>query len=212
VKRQSFSSRRARRGGYTAIEVLISLTVFAIGAAGVIAMQRAAVQGNLDARRLDTANSITRAWIERLRRDAMKWTQPSNISQATVLNGARDTGSWALPTGCATPFDGGCASFDQFGHDLDIATYSANAVFCANIKVDTVARDPATTDPTVLRVAVRVYWPRGLGTAASGGAGSGFCSSGGLTDTSAGPDAPNAGQIYHFVQAVTLLSSSQVPQ
>ena len=58
--------------GYLVIEVVMALTVLAIGGAGVITMQKTSVTGNLDARKAtDVANSIARMWVERLRQDGM---------------------------------------------------------------------------------------------------------------------------------------------
>lgn len=55
----SRASSRPRTGrGYTAIEVMLAITVLMIGSAGVMSMQKASIQGNFDARRLDLANSI----------------------------------------------------------------------------------------------------------------------------------------------------------
>ena len=68
----------AARRGYTAVEVLMAMTVMAIGAAAVMTMQKTSVQGNLDARKTDIANSIARTWVERLQRDAMQWTLPEH--------------------------------------------------------------------------------------------------------------------------------------
>lgn len=78
------AKREAR--GYTAVEVLMGLALFAIGAAAVISMQRAAIQGNVDARKLDMANSIAHEWIERLRRDAALWTQPGPANPQAPSN------------------------------------------------------------------------------------------------------------------------------
>jgi hypothetical protein len=180
-------------------------------------MQRAAVQGNLDARRLDTANSIARAWLERVRRDAMLWDTATNINNTVIINNNLGSG-WVMPSSCPASgvTDGLCSGFDAFGHDLDTGHYP-NAVFCSNIKLDVVAKDTSNTNPTVVRAVVRVYWPKGLSSASNGVAaysagGAGFCSTAGLADGTSGPDAPNGTQIYHFVQATTLLTNSPVPQ
>lgn len=203
--------------GYTAVEVLLSMTVFAIGAAGVIAMQRTAVQGNLDARRLDVANSIARAWTERLRRDAMTWTTAANLSQSTILSDAVNNPGWRIPFGCDATFpDGTCAAFDAFGHDIGHPTAPTHVgnpdvpVFCANVRADIVAQHQ--TSPAVVRIMVRVYWPKGLGQAAYGTSTDSFCSTSALGDLTKGPDAPTASQIYHFVQDVTLVTRTVLPQ
>src|SRR5271165_2005192 len=91
--RPRHSFKPSTRRGYTAVEVLMAMTVMTIGAAAVMSMQKASVQGNLDARETDVANSIARMWVERLQRDAMQWTQPNNqnptlnnFSQAVLLS------------------------------------------------------------------------------------------------------------------------------
>ena len=90
--------------GYTAIEVLMAMTVMAIGGAAVITMQKTSVTANLDARRADVANSIARTWVERLRRDAMAWTLPgpagggNNIANALIISkGIAVSPTWFLP-------------------------------------------------------------------------------------------------------------------
>ena len=66
------------------------MTLFAIGAAGVIGMQRVTIQGGEDARRFDMATNIANEWIARLQRDATFWTQPNAENQNTIdLNRTR---------------------------------------------------------------------------------------------------------------------------
>ena len=122
------------RRGYTAIEVMISMAVLAIGAAAVMTMQRGAVQGNVDARRIDAGNSIARLWMERLRRDAMLWTLPNSrnpnpgsdnrVANAPLL--AVVDGQWHAPVGRlsdetpsgANPPPPISPGFDLLGRDL----------------------------------------------------------------------------------------------
>src|SRR5262249_22179703 len=110
MKFPSRSRMRSSRG-FTAVEVLVAMTLFAIGAAGVISMQKVAIEGNADARSFDVATGIGAEWLGRLRRDSMAWTKPNaidttnNLSTTTWLkqaptvvdpNPAADTG-WVLP-------------------------------------------------------------------------------------------------------------------
>jgi Tfp pilus assembly protein PilV len=202
----------------------MAMTVFAVGAAGIIGMQRASVQGNFDARQLDLANSIARAWVERLRRDAAKWTTPgppTDYTATTFLTAPyKDAANWVLPTAACpssgsvvtnvSNADGLCPAFDAFGRDLAMDAIN-QASFCVNIRIDTVAKDSNNND-AVLRAMVRVYWPRNLIAAPYVSGGARFCSTGALGDITTGPDAPTSNQIYHFVQAVTLISSNPTPQ
>jgi prepilin-type N-terminal cleavage/methylation domain-containing protein len=71
---------KQNRRGYTAVEVLIAITLFAIGAAGVIGMLKVTVQGASDARRFDIATNIANEWVSRLQRDSMLWTLPNAVN------------------------------------------------------------------------------------------------------------------------------------
>jgi prepilin-type N-terminal cleavage/methylation domain-containing protein len=149
--------KRAR--AFTAVEVLIAMTVMAIGAAGVISMQRASVQGNLDARKADIANSIARTWVERLQRDISQWTQPgpssplgNNMANAQVIAaGITGQNAWFAPTQYWTA-QGFSPSFDILGRDV-----AAGGVFCANVRLNWLT---ATQD--LIRADVRVLWSRGI--------------------------------------------------
>jgi prepilin-type N-terminal cleavage/methylation domain-containing protein len=159
--------------GYTAIEVLIAMTVMAIGAAAVMSMQKASVQGNADARKTDVANSIARMWVERVERDATQWTQPNsanvlanNLGTATTLLTNLDNG-WFLPTAPA-PMS---YAYDILGRDLQ-GNDVGNAVFCVNMRLKTlvtgVAVQGGAAVPQLIRADVRVLWLRGLGVNPSG--------------------------------------------
>ena len=123
----------------------MAMTVMVIGAAAVMSMQKAALTGNLDARKTDMANNIARQWVERLQRDAMQWTCPSAACQSTnnmcpgggaagaqLICSRRSassgtelnvTGLWFLPTqymGTTNP-ESMSPGFDILGRDLPSA-------------------------------------------------------------------------------------------
>jgi prepilin-type N-terminal cleavage/methylation domain-containing protein len=171
------ASARTTRRGYTAVEVLMAMTVMAIGAAAVMSMQKASVQGNLDARKTDVANGIARTWIERLQRDAMQWTCPSpacqsstNINLAKLLSAgssnpsSRINGKWFLPLdyigGGGTIAETMSPGFDILGRDLPQGQL-ANAEFCVNVRLSWLVPQ-TTTQPGLIRADVRVLWVRGV--------------------------------------------------
>ena len=199
------SKKRSR--AYTAVEVLISITVLAIGATGVIAMQRAAVQGNVDAREMDMANAIGNEWMERLKRDATLWTPsavaavpPTNLSRAVLVN-ENITGAWFVPkarfVSAAPQNDIESPGFDALGRDVDNLDYTGTGLrYCVNVRLT-----PLTTDQTMIRAEVRVYWPRLL---------------------TASPDPKFCNQVppvtldlqtdkYHFVYLVSVLRQNAEP-
>ncbi|MBV9950178.1 MAG: prepilin-type N-terminal cleavage/methylation domain-containing protein [Myxococcales bacterium] len=198
-------SARLARAGYTAVEVLMAMTVMAIGAAAVMSMQKASVQGNLDARQTDIANSIARTWAERIQRDAMQWTTPGpshtdlpdNLNAASLLQygAVSSAGRWFLPTlylGNAVPTSPG---FDMLGRDLPNAQLGT-AFFCTHLRV-------SSLDPTGLyRLDVRVLWPRGIVTALTPGATTNVC------DTSVATDDRPDPKRYHAIYLTTAVKAN----
>lgn len=167
--------RRSRLGqlAYTSVEVLIAITIFSIGAAGVIAMQRASVQGNYDARAMDVANNIAREWQERLQRDADTWRDPKvPFSTATTntlwLKGATTTPTVAVPTYLSGAAAGRSPAFDLLGRDLGKTegegTTAEVATFCTQLSLTALANPKAGEPTRLVRAEIRVYWARNGGT------------------------------------------------
>jgi prepilin-type N-terminal cleavage/methylation domain-containing protein len=172
--KQGPASGRGDRG-FTAVEVLIAMTVMFIGAAAVMAMQKTSVTANLDARKADVAANIARTWVERLRRDAMAYTQPSASNAASNLPASLkanlDSGAWFRPTadmlgnqGVPGPVENVSYAFDILGRDLAATDIAApNVQFCAEARLTTLVNNPAAANaPVVIRADVRVLWPRGI--------------------------------------------------
>jgi hypothetical protein len=181
------------------------MTVMAIGAAAVMSMQKASVQGNLDSRQTDVANSVARTWAERVQRDAMQWTtpgpsntnQPDNMAVAAILKqgAVASNAKWFLPNqylGNAVPLSPG---FDMLGRDLPVDSLGT-AIFCAHLRV-------STLDQTGLyRLDVRVLWPRGIVTSVTTGATTNAC------DTSvATSDTPDPKR-YHAIYLTTAVKGN----
>jgi prepilin-type N-terminal cleavage/methylation domain-containing protein len=171
LSRSLLRSRPARRA-YTVIEVLMAMTVMAIGGAAVITMQKTSVTGNLDARRADVANSIARIWVERLQRESMTWTLPSregptqnNLGGAPVLNQVTlSPGLWFLPTqdmGKNGADETMSPAFDILGRDLPQASM-ASADFCVHVRLQWLGLTLIPPFGDLMRVDVRVVWPVGI--------------------------------------------------
>jgi prepilin-type N-terminal cleavage/methylation domain-containing protein len=172
--RPSASSDLARRErtasrGYTAVEVMMAMTVMTIGAAAVMSMQKASIQGNLDARKTDIANSIARTWVERIERDAMQWTLPNaqnqsgnNFANALLLS-SPTYGQWTLPS-----YEMGSSpetmsyAFDILGRDLPTTDINANTIFCVNYRLNWLVTQALPQEPGLIRVDIRVLWPRNI--------------------------------------------------
>lgn len=147
---------RANSRGYNAVEVLMAMTLFAIGAGGVISMQKTSIQANYDARTMDVATALTRTWQERLARDAMSWKAPGSLVNTVHLKDhvqqPNSAVEWFVPTP-STPLDGGSPAFDLLGRDVEV---DANTmVFCTQVRLEWLG-----TTQSLIRAEVRVVWPR----------------------------------------------------
>ena len=146
--------RRARSRGYTVVELMMALGVFATGVTGIIAMQRTTVAANRHARSVVVATGIAQAWLDQLTADSSLWQ--SDLTQTTWLKSV-DTaglnGNWQLPAHVGDRDFG--PRFDLFGNADDAAD-----AYCAHIRLTRLY--PGT--PGVLRAEVRVFWVRDGGT------------------------------------------------
>jgi type IV pilus assembly protein PilV len=150
--------QRRQRAGYTVVEAMMALAVLTVGATGIVAMQKATLVGNERARNLTAANAVASAWIERLRADAIAWTDVDGVSNlantrwlsavGTTWPNNADLGAWFVPASVSA--QNISASADIRGLDTDVA---ADKVFCTHIRVTQLM-------PNVIRAEVRVLWPR----------------------------------------------------
>jgi prepilin-type N-terminal cleavage/methylation domain-containing protein len=211
------TSARLRRRGYTAVEVMMALTILLIASSGVIAMQRGAVQGNVDARRIDTANAIARTWTERLRADATLWTLPNaanptpewgNINSTRFL-GPSSTKTIPIGNGATlgefvlAPEDGSTPplfspAFDVLGRDVK-SDVKELVLFCAHIRLTWLV----TWE--LLRAEVRVIWPRNVGALAA--APDLMCKSIVISD----PATTAELEKYHVISTVTSIRRNPAP-
>jgi len=160
--------RRSR--GYTVVELMMSLAVFATGVTGIVAMQRATISSNLLARNVTVANGIAQAWLTQLQADGTLW-RPTAVPAVTpvwLLTANASNGLWQLPAWNAARQFG--AQFDGFG-----APVQANPQFCAQIRLTWLYGDGTSQGGLagngLIRTEVRVFWPRDTVTTAGFDAG-----------------------------------------
>ena len=199
------SLRRTERG-FTAIEIMLALTLLAICTAGVIAMEQASIDGNYDARRLDVANSVMRLWLERLRRDGMLWTMPNpenpltnNRTSVALLLANVDAdptnASWHLPIARESDTVPLMPQFDLLGRDILATDTTTPIMFCVHTRLSWLVNED------LMRAEVRVFWPKD--TQAMGD-----CTS----DPAAGWETlPATIAKYHFIYGVTAIRRNPSP-
>ncbi len=184
----------------------MALTLLAVGTAGVVAMEQAAIGGNFDARRLDVATSVLRLWTERLRNDGAMWTLPNAKNPATnnlataaplLANAATDPAAavWTLPVareGDTLPL---MPQLDLLGRDVLSSDTTTPVVYCVQTRQTWLVLN------NLIRVEVRVFWPRGNEA---------------MTDCASNPAAgwatlPTTVEKYHFIYGVTAIRRNPAP-
>ncbi len=196
--------RRGRDRGYTAVELLMALSIFAIGVSGVIAMQKVTVAANQHAKDLAIGTHIAQAWLDRLATDATKWNHPSPSYPTPDLgtdtdwlkNADGNANVWFRPAWIPERNFG--AGFDALGNPLAEANVD-QAVYCANVRLTWLY--PATAGNGLLRAEVRVFWLRdGVGGTPNGKP---------VCDPGTDPNLVEVnGDRYHFVYQATAIKQN----
>jgi len=185
---------RARARGYTAVELLMSIAVLAVGISGIIAMQKITVATNQQSKNLNVANQIAQAWQAQLALDAVLWNYPTTLVATSDLGETewlKFVGSgWIrppLPTNTARRQFG--PAFDALGNPIVSASDLAQAHFCTHVRLSWLRHESDGND--LIRTEVRVFWLRdGMG---------GPVNPGLLCDDVPAENIGNAGDRYHFV-------------
>lgn len=151
-------TRRRRARGYTLVESMAAVAVVAVGATGVVAMQKSVLIGNRNGKNLAVANAIAQTWAERLRVDAMAWNDPNGVAdlaETRWLNGG--FGQWFIPNeivGIASP-DADLMGADIFPGDTGPGPNNAPvSAFCTHVRLQRLY-------PQLIRAEIRVFWERG---------------------------------------------------
>ena len=147
--------RSVRTSAFTLIEVMIAVGILTVGSVGILAMQQASTRGNLNARRMTTATSVSRIWVERVRRDALAWTSnvvgsPNGIAATNYIQATPVAGEsgWFAPN---SPDPEESYGFDWFGADTNVAS---EIRYCTHINTRWIVANQ------VARVDVRTFWYR----------------------------------------------------
>jgi hypothetical protein len=146
----------------------MAISVFGIGVAGIISMEKVTSASNQDAKNLAIATHIAESWLDMLQADGAAWNNPSpqnslsDLSTDTiwlnqVVSNANAT-SWFLPQYDAVRFNFGPA-FDALGNPVSTANL-ANAVFCSHLRLSWLYPENPASGNGLIRAEVRVFWLR----------------------------------------------------
>ena len=149
--RRGAPSRRSATEGFTLLEVMIAVAILIVGSVGVLGLQQAATRGNVQGRQITIASQVTATWLERLRRDALRWNAPgtADASRSTTdfLQDV-DPDRWVR----LVPADA-TASYAADWHGSDTRTV-ADTRFCTHVRLQWAM--PGQT----IRADVRTVWAR----------------------------------------------------
>jgi len=144
---------RVRASGFTIVELMMALALFAVGVTGLVAMQVSTTYSNRMAKDLATATQLARTWQERLTMDGNLWGGPNNwaLSNSTWLQVVQASNAqWVLPS-----TSGG---FGPAAGSRGEPVALANAYFCTHIRLTRLLDDPGAG---LIRSEVRVFFPKG---------------------------------------------------
>jgi prepilin-type N-terminal cleavage/methylation domain-containing protein len=191
-------NRPATRG-YTAVELLMAVAVFAIGVSGIIALQKVTVVSNQHAKNLAIATQIAQSWVSQLTADAALWNNPSPVSATDDVQTDpqwlsqvdAQKGAWFEPG--FDPVRQFGPAFDALGNVVSDLTLKQQIQFCTHLRLTQLY--PSDTGGGLIRAEVRVFWFR------NGEESQGFCTGAG-NPTAIG----QAITTYHFVYQTTAIT------
>jgi type IV pilus assembly protein PilV len=139
------------------IEVMMGMAVLAVGATGIVALQKTAALGTLTSRNLTNATSISRSVIEMAESEAGTWTSNTGAGLPT--------GNW-LGTALASP--GAWVRPNLSGYSLDLETLDVTAPalpigYCTHVRATWLGNPtpgPGNTGATAVRLEVRTLFSR----------------------------------------------------
>jgi hypothetical protein len=195
-------SRRSQTGrlGYTVVELLMSLTVLALGASGVIAMQKVTLSTNRHARALTVATRIAEGWADQLAADSTLWTNTASPRGSTAwLQDANPVllRDWYAPAWSDVRLYG--PAFDSLGNPLNATARPGLAHFCTHLRFTFMS--PETEGHGTIRAQIRVFWRREDATVDAPGDDN-LC-------RTTGPEFDNAVDSLHAIYLTTAVRQSQ---
>jgi Tfp pilus assembly protein PilV len=130
--------RRLRHGaGYTLVELMMSLSVFVLGVAGIVGMQKVAISSNQHGKNLAMATHLAQSWLDELAADAGQWNESSDFDEAPWLAKVGAEGgapsAWFRPDYNTRRRFG--PAFDALGNAVATADMPADAHFCTDVRL-----------------------------------------------------------------------------
>jgi len=148
--------QRRWQAAYTAVEVLMSMAVLAVGVVGIIATEKVTLASNMHAKNLAIATRIGETWLGILQAEAALWDNSDSLDRTTWLAQSVAEEDWFRPNHDDTTLNFGPA-FDPLGNPLSQANVG-NARYCVDLRVAPLTAINAGGG--MKRAEVRVFWLR----------------------------------------------------
>lgn len=149
AQRRPHAAGRAVQRGFTAIELVMAMGVFAVGVTGIFAMQTVVTKTYQEAKDVAVATHLAETWQEQLAIDALRW---NNLTNASVWLQA-PSGAWTFPAeNVPTNLGPGFSALGDYA-----ALDGDDVVYCTHIRLTPVIDGIGSG---MVRSEVRVFWPR----------------------------------------------------
>jgi prepilin-type N-terminal cleavage/methylation domain-containing protein len=152
----------ARRKGFNLIELMVSMAVMTVGTAALFALQGYVARSNMNSKEMTIATSIAENWVERLKIDALSWTAPGTVGAPGInlgntgylqdINNAENI--WRRPLLTYNSLLGHSPGADLTGNEISAWPPTVQIGFCTHLRFNWI------TAGTLMRVDVRVFWPK----------------------------------------------------
>ncbi len=151
---------RGGAGGFTLIEVMISLLIFMVALLGLIALQKASIAGTNKGREHTAGVNIARYVMTQLQSEAATWPLAESIAAAEdfpmLAQGLGNPGRWNLLADGDGPVEDALRIDAYLEHsNRDFYADIDSAPYCVHYMLETMG--PAQE---ILRFRVRVVWPK----------------------------------------------------
>ncbi len=140
----------------------MSLAVLAVGALGIISMQKVTIAANTHSKNLAIATHIAQSWLGVLEAEAMLWGRDSSgsaFSRTPWLAQGAGTTTWFRPNFDNTRLFG--PAFDALGNYVTATDQDPDARFCVDLRLSPLTT--ANEGGGLMRAEVRVVWLRSEG-------------------------------------------------
>lgn len=149
--------RHRQRSGYTIVELMIAIVIFAIGIMAIYSLQVITITGLAEARELSEATNLAERVLEQFRRSSTTWEGGSTLPG---LPHDFSPDRWLVLYPEPVDKDGLLQGQLPPGAAVNPPRYCVKYRICSRLGCDNLAASTAELGTDAYEVEVRVMWPR----------------------------------------------------